>query len=183
MDQQPHTLRVFLLDGQQPHRPTNDANARLTRSLSACFDRMFLSATKSGYMGGRLPLEPGRELLVDWLVLGGTDCFATFVGPHSPQPYYLLLLCRKDSEADGRHLQWFVERILKPSGTDPEELLLKGIRAFARPFVLVARPVTMDSDPVLEAAESAFAHAFMRMIESDPPASARPARETLPSAR
>ena len=154
-------MRVFLLDGQTS--APGGVAAKTARSLGEVFAGLLRPDLVSGSIGKSVTLNDGKIIQVDWLILGDSDCFATFTGPPSHSPDYLLLLSRRDESLDARQLVWFVDRILKPLGLEPHEHVLRGIRLCESPSVVVASALNgTANDHVMEAAETAFAQAFLR---------------------
>jgi hypothetical protein len=154
-------LRVFLLDGH--NGAPREGAGRSSRSLGEAFAQLIRGESTAGSFGHCVTLNDGQNILVDWLILGDSDCFATFTGPASHTPDYLLLLARRDEALDGRQLAWFLERILKPLDLEPHEHVVRGIRLCESPAVVVASASQSPThDRVMETAETAFAQAFLR---------------------
>ena len=121
-------------------------------------------ASYAGFVGQRMRLDGMAPFTVDWLMLSGCNCFATFACELPAVTDFLLVMSRVQRGRDDANLSWFMERVVGGFGSRVEEDSLRQVRVWPAPaavrFPLNPRP----ADDPINLAQQCFCEAFARIL-------------------
>lgn len=161
-------MRVFTIAKGivRADEPLRNATARFDAGhLTDRFVQLLAQpAAFAGYVGQRMRLDGMPPFTVDWLMLSGCNCFATFACDLPAITDFLLVMSRVQRGRDDANLSWFMERVAGGFGSRVEADSLRQVRVWPAPaavrFSLNPRPA---ADPI-NLAQQCFCEAFARIL-------------------